>query len=584
MNWRDLKIGAKIGIGFLLIVIAAALIGGIAWFNMNKIQKDTERLSSEYIPAINESFIIDQSWIEISKLLQSYDYTADEYYLKKAQNKYTRLKNALDKIIKISNESERLKANVKDFMLIKTHCDQFETILSNYESIMKETTAQRNRIDKSLEIYMKNKANAGGVAARVNDISALIYNAISNEKPALLRDVPSKAEALSREVKGMGRNSELGAALNDFAEASGAFCKAFIESKTIELARLELAGNIFWEIKATSDIGMDKVLATGDSTNETIRLQRIFLLFAIIIVLILAIVSLNLITRSITQPIHKGIEIANRIAEGDLSQTFDLNRKDEVGILADALNKVSLNLRSIIGHLSQYSQHIADSSQKLLHSANDISDGAKQQATAAEEISSSMEEMYANIQQNTENARQTQIISQASAVEVNKSKESFKYATNSLKDITDKVTIINDIAFQTNILALNAAIEAARAGEHGKGFAVVAGEVKKLADKSKEAAGTINEVGSATMIMSKTARRELEALVPEIEKTAQLISEITAANMEQSSGVEHINNAMQQLNIVVQNNAQRSDELATHSKELSVQAEELQNLISEFSL
>jgi methyl-accepting chemotaxis protein len=583
MNWKDLKIGAKIGIGFSLITLAAAIIGTIAWLNMNKIQGDTKRLATEYIPAINESFIIDQSWLEITKLLQSYDFTADDYYLKKAKTKFTRFRNALTQIIKISTESERLRANLNDFKRIDSLCIKFEEILSKYESVMKETTIQRVKIDKSFEIIIENRDRvSGGVGNRVNEISALIYGAISNEKPALLDGVQNKTEALIRDVRGM--DSEVGNALNNFANASNAFTSAFAKSKSIQLSRLELAGNIFWEIKATSDVGLDKVLATGDSTNDTIRIQKIFLAFAIIIVLLLAGTLLTVITRSITKPIHTGIEIANRIAEGDLTQTFELDRKDEVGILAGALNKVSQNLRSIIGHLSSYSSNISESSQKLLISADDISDGAKQQATAAEEISSSMEEMYANIQQNTENARQTQVIAEASAIEVNKSKESFKYATTSLKDITEKVTIINDIAFQTNILALNAAIEAARAGEHGKGFAVVAGEVKKLADKSKDAAGVINEVSSATMIMSKSARRELEALVPEIEKTAQLIIEITAANMEQSSSVEHINNAMQQLNVVVQNNAQRSDELAIHSKELSTQAEELQNLISEFKL
>lgn len=227
---------------------------------------------------------------------------------------------------------------------------------------------------------------------------------------------------------------------------------------------------------------------------------------------------------------------------------------------------------------------IADSSQKLQESANEISDGSKQQASAAEEISSSMEEMYANIQQNSENARETQRIAETSATEVHKSKESFKYATQSLQDITDKVSVINDIAFQTNILALNAAIEAARAGEHGKGFAVVAGEVKRLAEKSREAATVINDVSSATMVMSKSARRELEALVPEIEKTAGLIQEIASANIEQTSTVELINNAMQQLNSVIQNNAQRSEELANNSIDLSRQAEELKELISSFKV
>jgi methyl-accepting chemotaxis protein len=263
---------------------------------------------------------------------------------------------------------------------------------------------------------------------------------------------------------------------------------------------------------------------------------------------------------------------------------IDVDRKDEVGMLSDALNKVSQNLRAIVTYLNENSKIIAASSQRIKESANDIADGAKQQASAAEEISSSMEEMYANIQQNTENAQQTQKIASSSAVEVNKSKESFKYATTSLKDITEKVLVINDIAFQTNILALNAAIEAARAGEHGKGFAVVAGEVKRLAEKSREAATLINDVSSSTMVMSQTARRELEALVPEIEKTANLVQEVTSANLEQVSGVEQINNAMQQLNMVIQNNAQRSDELVSNSHEMERQAEELNTLVAAFKV
>jgi methyl-accepting chemotaxis protein len=588
MNWKDLKIGVKIGVGFLIMVLIAAIIGIVAYSSMLRIQKDTERLASEYIPTINESFVIDQTWIEVTKLLQSYDLTGDEYFLKKARTKFVRFKNALEKIIAITQESEKLKANTEDFNTIKKHSDEFEKLLSTYESLMKEYSNQFKKIEKSYTVFRNILDNDRGnvsnaIENRVNEISAMVFQAVTMEKPVLLRELNSKAEKLRRDVQGYG-NSDMGSALSQIAEAAPIFAQTFTEAKKVELARLELSSNITWEIKGSSDIGLDKVLATGDATNETIRMQRIFLILAIIVVLVIGIIMLMFITRSITKPIHQGIEIANYIAEGDLTKNLELERKDEVGILASALNKVSQNFRTIISHLSQYSQSIADSSQKLLVSADDISDGAKQQATAAEEISSSMEEMYANIQQNTDNARQTQLIAETSAKEVNKSKDSFKFATNSLQDITDKVTIINDIAFQTNILALNAAIEAARAGEHGKGFAVVAGEVKKLADKSKDAAGVINEVSSATMIMSKTARRELEALVPEIERTASLINEIASASMEQVASVEHINNAMQQLNVVVQNNAQRSDELATHSKELSIQAEELQNLIQEFKL
>jgi methyl-accepting chemotaxis protein len=195
-----------------------------------------------------------------------------------------------------------------------------------------------------------------------------------------------------------------------------------------------------------------------------------------------------------------------------------------------------------------------------------------------------MEEMYANIQQNTSNAKETQKIADLSVIEINNSRKSFQLATQSLSEIIVKIGVINDISFQTNLLALNAAIEAARAGEHGKGFAVVAAEVKRLADKSRESASSINDVSGATIVMARTAGGELEELIPEIEKTAILVQEMASANMEQVSGVEQINNAMQQLNVVVQNNAQRSEELTQRSEELHQQAEGLMNIISTFTL
>ena len=195
-----------------------------------------------------------------------------------------------------------------------------------------------------------------------------------------------------------------------------------------------------------------------------------------------------------------------------------------------------------------------------------------------------MEEMSANIQQNTDNAQETEKISLSATEKVKEGYKSAAISVNAMKEIAEKISIINDIAFQTNILALNAAVEAARAGEHGKGFAVVAAEVRKLAERSKIAADQIDQLSKNGVEISQKAGKQLEEVVPEIEKTAKLVQEITAASFEQNSGSNQINNAIQQLNQITQQNAAASEEMATSSEELAGQAEQLKNIISFFKL
>lgn len=194
-----------------------------------------------------------------------------------------------------------------------------------------------------------------------------------------------------------------------------------------------------------------------------------------------------------------------------------------------------------------------------------------------------MEEMTANIQQNTENAQRTDRISHKVSQGVKEVGLASKESLVSIKNIAEKISIINDIAFQTNILALNAAVEAARAGEHGRGFAVVAAEVRKLAERSKLAADEIVLLASKSVAVTEGSAKLLETLIPEIGETARLVQEITSASLEQSSGANQVNNAIQQLNQVVQQNAGTSQQMAISSEELKSFADGLKETIRYFS-
>ncbi len=312
-------------------------------------------------------------------------------------------------------------------------------------------------------------------------------------------------------------------------------------------------------------------------------LGRQIVIVAILVALVIIVVSI-VFARSIAKPIHKGVEFAKKLSQGDLTAEIDVNQKDEIGVLADALKGMLMKLKDIVVNIRGNAENIAAASMQMSSSSQEMSQGATEQASSAEEVSSSMEEMVSNIQQNTDNSQQTEKIAIKSSEGVQEGNKSSEISVQAMKDIAEKITIINDIAFQTNILALNAAVEAARAGEHGKGFAVVASEVRNLAERSKVAADEIDQLSKNGVDVSERAGKQLAGIVPEIERTAKLVQEISAASIEQNSGADQINNAIQQLNQVTQQNAAASEEMATSSEELASQAEQLKELMAFFKI
>ncbi len=338
-------------------------------------------------------------------------------------------------------------------------------------------------------------------------------------------------------------------------------------------------GNTTWGL--LSEIDEAEVRAPINSMIRSI------LITAIIIAILAVCVALFIvygIAKDVGGEPKEIAEIAQVIANGDLTvQMHTINKKGDTGIYA-AIKSMVGKLKGVVAEVKSATDNVASGSQQMSSSSEEMSQGATEQAASAEEASSSMEQMVSNIRQNADNAQQTEQIAVKAATNAQQGGEAVSQAVNAMKDIAGKISIIEEIARQTNLLALNAAIEAARAGEHGKGFAVVAAEVRKLAERSQTAAGEISQLSASSVEIAEKAGEMLNMLVPDIQKTAELVQEINAASNEQNSGAEQINKAIQQLDNVIQQNAGASEEMASTSEELASQSEQLQETISFFNV
>lgn len=339
--------------------------------------------------------------------------------------------------------------------------------------------------------------------------------------------------------------------------------------------------------------GFAPVQATGWSVGITIPNAE-FLKTAneirdIIIILSISVLAISvflntLFSRTLMKLLGKALSFAQRIASGDLTQSIPVVKDDELGKLARALNDMNTRLNEIVREVKVAADYVAKGSMQLSASAQATSQGATEQAAAGEEVSSSMEEMVSGIRQNSDTAQETEKLARTSAEYAREGGAAVKETVDAMKQIASKISIIDEIARQTNLLALNAAIEAARAGETGKGFAVVASEVRKLAERSQKAAGEISELSVANVKIAEKAGDLLGRIVPDVQKTAELVQEISVASAEQNTGSEQINKAMLQLDHVIQQNAAGSEELSSTAEELNSQAEQLQATIGFFKL
>jgi len=354
--------------------------------------------------------------------------------------------------------------------------------------------------------------------------------------------------------------------------------------------------------------------------------SSLFLLVCVAAGIVLSLIIGLILALSLSSALTAGVRLSQMVAAGNFDvkpRDADLKRRDEIGDLARSLRAMVASLQSRAASMQSISEGRLDADiapaaendalgQSLIHmkksltdvmtdvqqsiaalleaanqissSSQEISQAASAQAASLEEVSASMEQMASGVRGNAENAVKTEAIAEQAALDTKETGEAVRNTVKAMKEIATKISIIEEIAGQTNLLAINAAIEAARAGEHGRGFAVVASEVQKLAERSQAAAVDITNLTAYSMQVSEAAGQKLNSLIPDIQKTSSMVKSITEASGEQSAASSQINNALQDMNGNVQTNAAVSEELASISEETSAQMEQLNKTISFFKL
>lgn len=295
--------------------------------------------------------------------------------------------------------------------------------------------------------------------------------------------------------------------------------------------------------------------------------------------------EVGLLARSLDKMVKnlkKSVDLAKMVSRGELY--FNIEELNEKADLDNALKEMVLKLREMSENIKMAAEQVGIGSRELSSTAQSLAQGANEQASSSEEIASTMEQMAVTNEQNTENAKRTDQIAREVARDIEIVNISIEKTYEAMKNISDKISIITDIAEKTDILAINAAIEAARAGDYGKGFAVVAAEVRELSEHSQKAADEIVKVSELSKVQVEQSKQLLEKVYPEVKRTSTLVNEIAAATLEQSKGIKEVNQGIQQLSAVIQQNSASSEEMAASSEELNSQSDQLNDSISFFKL
>ncbi|WP_224747000.1 methyl-accepting chemotaxis protein [Pelovirga terrestris] len=675
---NKLKLGAKIGLGFAAVLAITLALGLVAYYQMADVEEESSLLANEHVPGVEVANEVERAALQTMYQIRGYVFTGEQRFLDAGRSNIARVRSELERAVTLADKSTDLAALKQDAVsaqkLVADYArmvDQAEglqqRINANQQQMLSAASAFIENIEKyiaaqnqDLDRQVKNNDNAQVLLRRIkrindgneiidlgNEIRRVAWQAQAQRNPQMVRDLQSDFTKLLGLIDPLladttqqhNREQLTGVrqAAANYQTATNNMLDNWLQNEALMAPLIETGTAVTIAAQNSIERGIDTTMEVANANAADLSQAERIMLIGIAIALLIGAVIAWFITRSITVPILRGVNLTQEIAKGDFSMRLNMDRQDEIGILANALDGMAenlsrnadvaeqiadgnlnvevqlasekdqlglalqgmvLNLNDILGQIQVAGEQIASGSGQVADSSQALSQGATESASSLEEISASLNQLSSQTGTNAENANTANQLSTEARNAAEQGSQKMQEMVAAMTEINDAgqsiskiIKVIDEIAFQTNLLALNAAVEAARAGQHGKGFAVVAEEVRNLAARSAKAAaetselieGSVQKTANGTAIAGQTAEA-LQSIVSGIGKVTDLVAEIAAASSEQAQGVSQINQGITQIDQVTQQNTASAEESAAASEELSGQAAQMREMLMRFTL